>query len=226
MVKLLPASFLRSYLSDLLTDQFADGFFDAVIDKGGLDALMEPKLGAKLGCKFLKEVCWLCSWPLVVCFHWIIGCMISLVSYSVWYLKCWVWISFCQVKRVLKIGGKYICLTLAEFHVLGKNHLIRGHSLMILAHWLCYVKGYLLHTRQYIGHVSFYFSKFWGVFYCHLFILFNSFASFFPRTDFYTPSALLGYMHDGNYICSVLFCRFASFWVQTWMENNNSYYTW
>ncbi|CAA6659906.1 unnamed protein product [Spirodela intermedia] len=63
---------------DMTEMQFADGFFDAVIDKGGLDALMEPKLGAKLGCKFLKEV-----------------------------------------KRVLKLGGKYICLTLAEFHVLG-----------------------------------------------------------------------------------------------------------
>ncbi|XP_078434814.1 S-adenosyl-L-methionine-dependent methyltransferases superfamily protein isoform X2 [Wolffia australiana] len=58
-------------------DGDADQVFDVVIDKGGLDALMEPKLGAKLGRKFLKEV-----------------------------------------KRILKVGGKYICLSLAELHVL------------------------------------------------------------------------------------------------------------
>ena len=36
--------------------QFADGTFDAVIDKGGLDALMEPELGPKLGNQYLSEV--------------------------------------------------------------------------------------------------------------------------------------------------------------------------
>uniref|UniRef100_A0A1D1Y6U2 Methyltransferase-like protein 13 n=1 Tax=Anthurium amnicola TaxID=1678845 RepID=A0A1D1Y6U2_9ARAE len=69
---------MRWRVMDMTEMQFADGSFDAIIDKGGLDALMEPKLGAKLGSKFLKEV-----------------------------------------KRVLKLGGKYICLTLAESHVLG-----------------------------------------------------------------------------------------------------------
>lgn len=33
-----------------------DETFDAVIDKGGLDALMEPKLGPKLGNQYLSEV--------------------------------------------------------------------------------------------------------------------------------------------------------------------------
>ncbi|MQL76478.1 hypothetical protein Taro_008867, partial [Colocasia esculenta] len=69
---------MRWRVMDMTELQFADGFFDAVIDKGGLDALMEPKLGAQFGSKFLKEV-----------------------------------------KRVLKLGGKYICLTLTESHVLG-----------------------------------------------------------------------------------------------------------
>ena len=36
--------------------QFEDESFDAVIDKGGLDALMEPELGAKLGNQYLSEV--------------------------------------------------------------------------------------------------------------------------------------------------------------------------
>lgn len=58
--------------------QFADEFFDVILDKGGLDALMEPELGPMLGSKYLKEV-----------------------------------------KRVLKLGGKFLCLTLAESHVLG-----------------------------------------------------------------------------------------------------------
>lgn len=49
-----------------------------VLDKGGLDALMEPEFGSKLGDQYLSEV-----------------------------------------KRVLKSGGKFICLTLAESHVLG-----------------------------------------------------------------------------------------------------------
>lgn len=36
--------------------QFEDVTFDAVIDKGGLDALMEPELGPKLGNQYLSEV--------------------------------------------------------------------------------------------------------------------------------------------------------------------------
>lgn len=57
--------------------QFEDESFIAVIDKGGLDALMEPELGPKLGKQYLSEV-----------------------------------------KRILKPGGKFVCLTLAESHVL------------------------------------------------------------------------------------------------------------
>ncbi|EPS66487.1 hypothetical protein M569_08289, partial [Genlisea aurea] len=56
---------------------FANDSFDAIVDKGGLDALMEPELGSSLGDKYLSEV-----------------------------------------KRVLKVGGRFICLTLAEAHVL------------------------------------------------------------------------------------------------------------
>ena len=37
--------------------QFEDESFGAVIDKGGLDALMEPELGPKLGNQYLSEVC-------------------------------------------------------------------------------------------------------------------------------------------------------------------------
>ncbi|GFP80678.1 methyltransferase-like protein 13 [Phtheirospermum japonicum] len=59
------------------TSKFADEAFDVIVDKGGLDALMEPKLGPRLGNLYLSEV-----------------------------------------KRLLKVGGKYICLTLAESHVL------------------------------------------------------------------------------------------------------------
>lgn len=36
--------------------QFADETFDVVLDKGGLDALMEPELGPKLGSQYLSEV--------------------------------------------------------------------------------------------------------------------------------------------------------------------------
>lgn len=62
-----------------MTDmQFSDESFDIVLDKGGLDALMEPEVGSELGSKYLKEV-----------------------------------------KRVVKPGGKYLCVTLAESHVLG-----------------------------------------------------------------------------------------------------------
>lgn len=62
---------------DMTSMQFVDESFDAILDKGGLDALMEPKLGPRLGNEYLSEV-----------------------------------------KRVLKVGGKFICLTLAESHVL------------------------------------------------------------------------------------------------------------
>lgn len=36
--------------------QFDDGTFDVVLDKGGLDALMEPEFGSELGDKYLSEV--------------------------------------------------------------------------------------------------------------------------------------------------------------------------
>ena len=38
--------------------QFADKLFDAILDKGGLDALMEPELGPTLGNQYVSEVCW------------------------------------------------------------------------------------------------------------------------------------------------------------------------
>nr|GLL47828.1 methyltransferase-like protein 13 [Ipomoea trifida] len=63
---------------DITDMQFTSESFDVILDKGGLDALMEPKLGPKLGNQYLAEV-----------------------------------------KRVLKAGGKFFCLTLAEAHVLG-----------------------------------------------------------------------------------------------------------
>ncbi|KAI3440829.1 Methyltransf_11 domain-containing protein [Psidium guajava] len=63
---------------DMTSMQFSDETFDIVLDKGGLDALMEPEHGFKLGDQYLSEV-----------------------------------------KRVLISGGKFICLTLAESHVLG-----------------------------------------------------------------------------------------------------------
>ncbi|KAK9289137.1 hypothetical protein L1049_017610 [Liquidambar formosana] len=69
---------MRWRVMDMTSMQFMDESFDAVLDKGGLDALMEPELGPKLGSQYLAEV-----------------------------------------KRVLKSGGKFICLTLAESHVLG-----------------------------------------------------------------------------------------------------------
>ncbi|EEF44186.1 S-adenosylmethionine-dependent methyltransferase, putative [Ricinus communis] len=69
---------MRWRVMDMTDMQFADETFDVVLDKGGLDALMEPELGPKLGTKYLSEV-----------------------------------------QRVLKFGGKFICLTLAESHVLG-----------------------------------------------------------------------------------------------------------
>ncbi|XP_073013391.1 uncharacterized protein [Typha latifolia] len=69
---------MRWRVMDMTELQFADESFDVILDKGGLDALMEPELGPQLGSKYLKEV-----------------------------------------KRVLKSGGKFLCLTLAESHVLG-----------------------------------------------------------------------------------------------------------
>ncbi|KAL2343358.1 hypothetical protein Fmac_004643 [Flemingia macrophylla] len=68
---------MRWRVMDITAMQFEDDTFAAVIDKGGLDALMEPELGPKLGNQYLSEV-----------------------------------------KRVLKPGGKFVCLTLAESHVL------------------------------------------------------------------------------------------------------------
>ncbi|KAL0548017.1 hypothetical protein IC582_012456 [Cucumis melo] len=69
---------MRWRVMDMTNMQFTNDTFDAVVDKGGLDALMEPEVGSKLGSQYLTEV-----------------------------------------KRVLKPGGKFICLTLAESHVLG-----------------------------------------------------------------------------------------------------------
>ncbi|GFY81620.1 S-adenosyl-L-methionine-dependent methyltransferases superfamily protein [Actinidia rufa] len=69
---------MRWRVMDMTSMQFVDETFDVVLDKGGLDALMEPELGPELGNQYLSEV-----------------------------------------KRVLKSGGKFICLTLAESHVLG-----------------------------------------------------------------------------------------------------------
>lgn len=63
---------------DMTHMQFSDGAFDVVIDKGGLDALMEPELGPILGIQFLSEV-----------------------------------------KRVLRSGGRYICISLVQTHVIG-----------------------------------------------------------------------------------------------------------
>ncbi|BBG93368.1 S-adenosyl-L-methionine-dependent methyltransferases superfamily protein [Prunus dulcis] len=66
---------MRWRVMDMTAMQFEDEAFDVVVDKGGLDALMEPELGPKLGTQYLSEV-----------------------------------------RRVLKSGGKFICLTLAESH--------------------------------------------------------------------------------------------------------------
>ncbi|KAF0892710.1 hypothetical protein E2562_017684 [Oryza meyeriana var. granulata] len=68
---------MRWRVMDMTDMQFTDGSFDVILDKGGLDALMEPEAGTKLGMKYLNEA-----------------------------------------KRVLKSGGKFACLTLAESHVL------------------------------------------------------------------------------------------------------------
>ncbi|KAM7494162.1 hypothetical protein LguiB_028771 [Lonicera macranthoides] len=39
----------------MATATFVDGTFDAIVDKGGLDAVMEPELGPKLGSQYLSE---------------------------------------------------------------------------------------------------------------------------------------------------------------------------
>ncbi|EYU32698.1 hypothetical protein MIMGU_mgv1a001980mg [Erythranthe guttata] len=69
---------MRWRVMDMTDMQFASGTVDAIIDKGGLDALMEPNIDPRLGTIYLSEA-----------------------------------------KRLLKAGGKYICLTLAESHVVG-----------------------------------------------------------------------------------------------------------
>ncbi|XP_048610636.1 eEF1A lysine and N-terminal methyltransferase [Brassica napus] len=68
---------MRWRVMDITKMQLGDECFDTVLDKGALDALMEPEVGTKLGSQYLSEA-----------------------------------------KRVLKPGGKFICLTLAESHVL------------------------------------------------------------------------------------------------------------
>lgn len=68
---------MRWRVMDITKMQLGDESFDIVMDKGALDALMEPEVGTKLGSQYLSEA-----------------------------------------KRVLKPGGKFICLTLAESHVL------------------------------------------------------------------------------------------------------------
>lgn len=68
---------MRWRVMDITKLQLGDESFDTVLDKGALDALMEPEVGTKLGSQYLSEA-----------------------------------------KRVLKPGGKFICLTLAESHVL------------------------------------------------------------------------------------------------------------
>ncbi|KAL7124284.1 hypothetical protein ABFS83_14G038200 [Erythranthe nasuta] len=69
---------MRWRVMDMTDMQFASGTVDAIIDKGGLDALMEPNIDPRLGTIYLSEA-----------------------------------------KRLLKAGGKYICLTAAQSHVLG-----------------------------------------------------------------------------------------------------------
>ena len=47
---------MRWRIMDMTAMQFEDESFGAVIDKGGLDALMEPELGPKLENQYLSEV--------------------------------------------------------------------------------------------------------------------------------------------------------------------------
>uniref|UniRef100_A0A7C9A0M1 Methyltransferase domain-containing protein n=1 Tax=Opuntia streptacantha TaxID=393608 RepID=A0A7C9A0M1_OPUST len=46
---------MRWRVMDMTQMQFADGTFDVVLDKGGLDALMEPEFGPNLGNQYLSE---------------------------------------------------------------------------------------------------------------------------------------------------------------------------
>ncbi|PQQ21609.1 methyltransferase-like protein 13 [Prunus yedoensis var. nudiflora] len=46
---------MRWRVMDMTAMQFEDEAFDVVVDKGGLDALMEPELGPKLGTQYLSE---------------------------------------------------------------------------------------------------------------------------------------------------------------------------
>ena len=57
-VRLTMATFHFHTLLLFLTSalQFTNDTFDAVVDKGGLDALMEPEVGSKLGSQYLSEV--------------------------------------------------------------------------------------------------------------------------------------------------------------------------
>ncbi|XP_022138363.1 methyltransferase-like protein 13 [Momordica charantia] len=70
--------YMRWRVMDMTSMQFLDESFDAIIDKGGLDALVEAEDGAMLANQYLSEM-----------------------------------------KRVTKSGGKFICFTFAEPHVLG-----------------------------------------------------------------------------------------------------------
>lgn len=49
---------MRWRVMDMTSMQFMEETFDVVLDKGGLDALMEPELGSKLGSQYLSEVSW------------------------------------------------------------------------------------------------------------------------------------------------------------------------
>jgi SAM-dependent methyltransferase len=97
---------MRWRVMDMTNMQLLDESFDVVVDKGGLDALMEPKLGPKLGNQYLSEVLLLLF--SLICFAFTNSYLLNLKIYF-----------FFQVKRILKSGGKFICLTLAESHVLG-----------------------------------------------------------------------------------------------------------
>lgn len=111
--------------SDVVSFQFADETFNVVLDKGGLDALMEPELGTDLGNRYLSEVSFIFFFNSQ---FMISRSLINLITDHSQFTEC----LFCiQVKRVLKDGGKFICLTLAEAHVLG---------IAILK--LCYLTGF------------------------------------------------------------------------------------
>lgn len=48
----------------------ADESFDTVLDKGALDALMEPEVGTKLGSRYLSEVLLVNKFCLVLHYNW------------------------------------------------------------------------------------------------------------------------------------------------------------